>query len=128
DVEEFPGLGAALASTDVSAVFEVLNGQPIIVERAMYADVPGQVFGAGHASAGVTAPALEWFLAEGATGSFFDLFVLVANPNPTPGTITAEYLLVGGGTYTKDYSVPANGRLTIWVDDEILPAGSGQKP
>ena len=84
DLEEFPGLGQALASTDVSAVFEVLNGQPIIVERAMYADVPGQTFGAGHESAGVTAPALEWFLAEGATGPFFDLFVLIANPGATP--------------------------------------------
>ena len=118
--------GPELASTDVSAA--ITATEPIIAERAMYRSRPGQPFAAGHASAGVTAPALEWFLAEGATGSFFDLFVLVANPNPTPATITAEYLLVGGGTYTKNYSVPANGRLTIWVDDEILPAGSGQKP
>ena len=118
--------GPELASTDVSAA--ITATAPIIAERAMYRDRPGQPFAAGHASAGVTAPALEWFLAEGATGSFFDLFVLVANPNPTPATITAEYLLVGGGTYTKAYSVPADGRLTIWVDDEILPAGSGQKP
>ena len=118
--------GPELASTDVSAA--ITATEPIIAERAMYRSRPGQPFAAGHASAGVTAPALEWFLAEGATGSFFDLFVLVANPNPTPATITAEDPLVGGGTYTKDYSVPANGRLTIWVDDEILPAGSGQKP
>jgi uncharacterized repeat protein (TIGR03803 family) len=118
--------GAELASTDVSAAITATG--PIIAERAMYRDRSGQPFAAGHASAGVTAPALEWFLAEGATGTFFDLFVLVANPNPTAATITAEYLLVGGGTYTRAYAVPANGRLTIWVDDETLPAGSGQKP
>ena len=47
----------------------------------MYPNNGGLPFGAGHASAGVTAPALEWFLAEGATGDFFDLFVLIANPN-----------------------------------------------
>jgi hypothetical protein len=45
--EDFVGLGKALASTDVSAVFESLNGQPIIVERALYLDLPGQPFG-GH--------------------------------------------------------------------------------
>ena len=63
-----PARQVALANTDVSAVLDILNNQPIIVERAMYSDVPGQFFGAGHESAGVTAPALEWFLAEGATG------------------------------------------------------------
>ena len=116
----------ALASTDVSAV--VTASAPIIVERAMYWNRPDQPFAAGHASAGVTSPALEWFLAEGATGSFFDLFILVANPNPTPAEITAEYLLPGGGVLTKSYTVPANARFTIWVDDEQLPSGSGQKP
>ena len=57
------------------------NGVPIIVERAMYLSTPGQFFGAGHASAAVTAPALEWFLAEGATGNYFNLYYLLANPN-----------------------------------------------
>ena len=95
DFEEFPGLGQPRASTDVSAVFEVLNGQPIIVERAMYSEVPGQVFGAGHESAGITAPATEWFLAEGATGSYFDLFVLVANPGTADAQVEATYLLPG---------------------------------
>ena len=49
----------------------------------MYMTNGGQPFGAGHESAGVTAPALSWFLAEGATGAFFDMFVLIANPDPT---------------------------------------------
>ena len=35
----------------------------------------------GHESAGVTAPSRDWFLAEGATGPFFETFVLFANPN-----------------------------------------------
>jgi uncharacterized repeat protein (TIGR03803 family) len=120
------GEQAELASTDLSAV--VTATAPILAERAMYLSRAGQPFAAGHASAGVTAPALEWFLPEGATGAFFDMFVLVANPNPTPASITAEYLLLGGGSLTKTYTVPANGRFTIWVDDEQLPAGSGQRP
>ena len=44
NLEEFPGLGKALASSDVSAAIEVTNGQPIIVERAMYLDTPGRAF------------------------------------------------------------------------------------
>jgi hypothetical protein len=56
---------------------------PVIVERAMYLDRAGQVFAAGHESAGVTAPATDWFLAEGATGTLFDLFILIANPSDT---------------------------------------------
>ena len=72
-----------LASTDVSGV--VTASQPIVVERAMYLNRPGQPFAAGHGSAGVTTPATSWFLAEGATGSFFELFVLIANPEPPGG-------------------------------------------
>jgi hypothetical protein len=117
DLEEFDGQ-RLLASTDVSAVFDVLNGQPIIVERAMYADVPGQTFGAGHESAGVTAPALEWFLAEGATGSYFDLFVLIANPGAVDAQVEATYLLPDGRTITKACVVAANSRFNIWVDYE----------
>ena len=51
-------------------------------------DVPelgaGRLSTPGHESAGVTTPSTQWFLAEGATGDFFDLFVLIANPKATP--------------------------------------------
>ena len=115
-----------LASTDVSAAITATG--PIVAERAMYASKPGQPFGAGHGSAGVTAPALDWFLAEGATGAFFDLFVLVANPNGTAATVEVEYLRGSGTPLAKTYTVPAQSRMTIWVDGEELPAGSGLRP
>jgi hypothetical protein len=58
--------------------------QPLSVELAMYRTVGSQPFAAGHASAGVTAATTSWFLAEGATGDFFDLFVdLPANSRTT---------------------------------------------
>jgi uncharacterized delta-60 repeat protein len=118
--------GPELASTDVSAV--ITAAQPIIVERAMYISRPGQPFAAGHGSAGVTAPSLSWFLAEGATGPFFDLFVLLANPNAQAATVSATYLLLDGSVLSKSYVVPANSRFTIWVDDEQIPVNSGLKP
>ena len=115
-----------LASTDLSAV--VTSGQPIIVERAMYLNVPGQPFAAGHESAGVTAPATRWFLAEGATGPFFDLFVLLSNPSTSGAEVDVDYLLSTGATFRKHYSLAPESRSTIWVDDEQVPAGSGTKP
>ena len=84
----------------------------------MYRDLPGQPLGAGHASAGVTAPATQWFLAEGATGAYFDLFVLIANPSATDAQVEATYLLPDGTTVTKAHTAPANSRYGIWVDFE----------
>ncbi len=114
-----------LASTDVSGVISAT--QPIIVERAMYLDRPGQPFAAGHESAGVTAPSNNWFLAEGATGAFFEMFVLIANPNPTASSVSVDYLLTNGTVLTKAYTVAANSRFTIWVDEEQFPNFSGNK-
>jgi hypothetical protein len=113
---------------DISGVIEVESGGPIIAERAMYRSVPGQLYGAGHESAGVTAPKTSWFLAEGATGSFFDMFVLIANPSPAAAQVHVTYLLEGGATLEKTYAVAANSRFTIPVDDEQIPENSGIRP
>ena len=106
---------AGLASAEFSA--DITSTQPVIVERAMYRDIQ---LGGGHNSAGVTSPQLSWFLAEGATGSFFDLFVLIANPNASAARVSARYLTTGGSVYTKTYTVPAYSRTTIWVDAESV--------
>jgi hypothetical protein len=110
---------AGLVGTDVSA--EITAGAPIIVERSMYLSRPGQPFAAGHGSAGVTHAANEWFLAEGATGTLFDLFVLIANPDSRGAVVKATYLLPNGSTLEKNYEVAGNSRFTIWVDDEVFP-------
>jgi hypothetical protein len=125
DYEQFPedSGNVALEASDVSA--QITSDLPVIVERSMYLSLPGRAFRAGTSSAGVTAPATSWFLAEGATGSLFDLFVLIANPNPTSARVRGTYLLPGGETLTKDYLVAANSRFNIWVDLEQFPEGSG---
>ena len=109
---------ARLAQTDVSAVVTSLTGQPIIVERAMYANSGGRFFGAGQGGAGLTAPSTRWYLAEGATGPYFDLFVLIGNPGLDPAQVRVTYLLPGGATVVKNYTVPATSRFNIWVDGE----------
>ena len=107
---------ASLAAAELSAVIESTNGVPIIAERAMYLDQPGRPLGAGHESAGVTAPATQWFLAEGATGNYFDLFILIANPQDAVANVQADFLLPSGQVITKTYQVTGNSRFNIWVD------------
>ena len=107
-----------LAAEDLSAVVRSTDGAPIVVERAMYSSLPGQAFAAGHNSAGVTAPATRWFLAEGATGSFFDLYVLIANPSNEAAEVDVEFLLTNGTVVPKHYRIAANSRYTMSVKDE----------
>lgn len=109
---------SALAATDVSAVIRTTNSVAIVVERAMYLDRAGTPFNAGHGSAGVTTPATQWFLAEGATGPYFDMFILVANPSTTQAQVRATYLLPSGATQERNYVVAPRSRFNIWVDQE----------
>lgn len=117
---------AGLAATDVSA--RLVATEPILVERAMYLSQAGAdgvvgnaddiLYGAGHASAGIAAPAIQWFLAEGATGPYFDEFILIANPGTTDAVVDVRYLLPDGTVLAKDYEVPAASRFNIWVNEE----------
>ena len=113
-IDTIPGL----AETDVSA--RIVSSVPILVERARYMNVlaPPQIFGAGHAGAGVTATSPRWFLAEGATGTFFDLYYLLANPSAQATRVRVTYLLAQGTPFVKEYALPAESRLTISVENE----------
>jgi hypothetical protein len=112
DVNTVPGL----ASTDVSA--EITATQPIVVERAMYRSNGAEVFSLGHAAAGVTAPSATWFFGEGATGAFFDTYLLLANPSGQPASVQVEYFRNTGGAVSRTYAVPANSRFSVFVDGE----------
>ena len=103
-----------LDETDVSG--GVSADAPIVVERAMYRSVPGQPFALGTNSMGVPAPATSWFLAEGATGAFFDLYVLIANPGSTDASVTARYAKPDGTIVTQTYTVRAHSRFSVYVD------------
>lgn len=111
-VDEEPGL----AATDVSARIDA--DQPILVERALYLSTPGQPFAGGAASAGILTPATEWFIAEGATGTFFDLFILIGNPSSSDAQVTISYLLPSGTAIDRSYTVAAQSRRTISVKGE----------
>ena len=82
----------------------------------------GGLFNAGHSSAGTRMTDTRWFFAEGATGTFFDMFLLIANPGVTTADVRATYLLPTGQTLERAYEVAPKSRFSIWVDqvDPVL--------
>jgi subtilisin-like proprotein convertase family protein len=104
---------------DRSFGLDITATAPIIAERAMYfSDRTDRDFDGGHESAGVNAANTRWFLAEGATGPFFDCFVLLSNPNPEPTAVTVTYLLEDGTAIPRTFTIAANTRKTINVEEE----------
>ncbi|MBP9041000.1 MAG: hypothetical protein KBF64_04415 [Anaerolineaceae bacterium] len=101
---EGPGIGLdkAFATRVVST-----NGQPIVVERAMY-------FGnEGHEAMGVTGASRIWYLAEGYTDLGFGTFILIQNPNATQTDVLITYMLPDGTTVKKEITVEPYSRFTV---------------
>lgn len=119
--------GAPLDAAEFAAT--VTASRPVVAERAMYRPAEGRAFAAGSNAMGVTAPAMSWSFAEGATGDFFDTFILVANVAQEAGTVTAEFRTTDAQgtpiTVSKSYEVAARTRLTIWIDQEDARLASG---
>jgi autotransporter-associated beta strand protein len=89
--------------------------KPAIAERAMYF---GNAFAGGHESAGVNELSTSWFLAEGATGPFFETFVLLANPNDADAEVTLRFLPADGPPISVIKPLPARSRLTVNIEAE----------
>jgi hypothetical protein len=95
---------------------EVVFDQPGLAERATYVgDTP--LFSIAHGSAGASLGTM-WLLAEGATGSFFETFILVANPNVWAADLTVRYFTADGSIIKRTHQVPGLQRLTINLEAE----------
>lgn len=57
-----------------------------------------------------------WLFAEGATGPYFDTFLLVSNPHPVDLPVRVTYLLPDGGTKEETFVVGRQSRFNVWVD------------
>lgn len=109
-------IGAADASIKVNSNIGV------IPERSMYTAWPA---GSGitnrregHDSIGALKPANDFFLAEGTTAWGFTTYVLVQNPNPTPANVTLTFMTNGGPIADAPFTMPANSRKTVRVNDK----------
>lgn len=105
-----------LASTEVAAVVESLTGQPIVAERAMYLTGRGGYIG-GHVTRGATELRSRWLLAEGATGTYFSTYLLLANPHDRTSAIEMRFRRADGSALAKRFKVPARSRTTVNIAD-----------
>lgn len=118
----------------LSVKVESTNGVGLIVERAMYwpmqypATEPVNVnnWTGGHNSCGVTQTATTWYLAEGCTNGF-DEWISIQNPNSSSAACNVTFMKTDSTTVIKSITVVANGRATIWVNDEVPNADISTK-
>ncbi len=92
------------------------NKGPVICERAMY----GGDRTWGTDSAGVTAPAGTWYLAEGSTAGGMETFVLVQNPGPDPVLVDLDFMTPAGEQAgPHGFAIPGNARYTFAINDYL---------
>jgi hypothetical protein len=94
----------------------------------MYRDAPGEAFGAGSVTAGVASPAAVWGFAEGATGSFFDTYLLLGNPGDAwvdadvqyipPAPAGLHFYGITVDVISRRYRIPPRSRRSIRVAQE----------
>ncbi len=113
------------------ASIKVTSDVPIIPERAMYRNERRE----GHDSIGTTAPASDYYLAEGTTAWGFTTYVLIQNPNATDTQVNVTYMTGEGPIPHPEnpITMPANSRKTIRVNDflpdrDFSTRVSGDKP
>ena len=66
-----------------------------------------------------SATPLSYFLAEGATGAFFDLDIVIANPTNEDAPVAITFLDSAGNTYPLNFTLPAKRSRTVAVETEI---------
>ena len=62
---------------------------------------------------------LSYYLAEGATGAFFDLDIIIANPNTQDAPVAMTFLDKFGNTYSLNFTLPAKRSRTVAVEKEV---------
>jgi hypothetical protein len=113
-VNSVPGL----AEGETSAKIE--TDVPIFVERTMY----WQGKQGGHNAGAIGAPALTWYLAEGAASDFFSTFILLVNANSSATNVTLSLLKDDGTKADYPYTLEANSRKTVFVNELLGNAPS----
>jgi hypothetical protein len=63
--------------------------------------------------------ARTWYFAEGYTGGSFTEYLTIANPNASAANVQVQYFLESSGPVTRSYSLQANSRYTISVNNQV---------
>ncbi len=123
-----PNSRATLSANDLlggsyQTSLKLESTQPVVAERPMYFNYLGMGnwhWTGGDCVLGATELAKEYFFAEGCTRAGFEEWLTIQNPGAAAITVSAVYELgAGQGTpANKSYSVPALGRITLYVPTE----------
>ena len=105
--------------SDFSTKIECLEGETIAVDRTMYWAGGPESRPEGHTSVGVTAPANEWYFAEGSSAWGFESWLAVQNPSGTEATCELTYMIEGADPVTVSKKVPPNSRRAFSMADDI---------
>ena len=98
------------------------SGALVIVERPMYFDYRGWT--GGTDTLGANTPGNDFYFAEGTTRNNandgqFDTYLVLANFGDSAATANVTYMLGTGQNVARSYNVPAHGRNTVYVNNEI---------
>ncbi len=99
------------------ASIEVESDKFVIAERSVYRDGRRE----GHDSIGTIELSKDYYLPEGSTAWGFTTYVLVQNPQTTPTDVTITYMTPNGPLAQPKFTMPANSRRTVRVND-VSPA------
>ena len=106
-------MGSDIGSHDAS--IKVTSNVPVVPERSMYRNNRRE----GHCSIGTTAPAKDYYLAEGTSAWGFTTYVLVQNPNSSATTVNVTFMTGSGPVSYPAFTMGANSRKTIRVNDTL---------
>jgi hypothetical protein len=118
-----PGVGFGKSA---SAVVSTIHPGGIVVERPMYFNYGAGGWDGGHVVVGATSPRMAWYFAEGWTGTGFDEYLTIQNPNGQAAQVHLTYILANGSTQTKYVTAPANQRRTVTVHETAEGVGRNQ--
>lgn len=112
ETDKIPGLENA----SFSATLESEDGAGFVAERAVYFKYSGSDMDDGTASVGSTSPQEKWYFAEGYTGTGFDTWILIQNPEEKTAKVKATFNTPDGQSYTGNYDIEGKTRISIPVD------------
>ena len=120
---------AELANTSMGATFQVTNGVPVIVERAMWWPGDAGTWQEGHNSFGATETGEKWGLAEGEVGgpAEVETYILLANTSSFAGVARVTLTFDDGSPQvTRDFPMAANSRANVAVSVDF-PEAAGKR-
>ncbi len=104
---------------EVSTRILSTNSVTVNAERVMYWNKGGIDWVGTHCSQGVTKPALNWYFAEGYTGTDFDEYICIQNPAGTSAEVTVTFMQPDQTTVTADLTISGTSRETVNVETYV---------